>query len=459
MIESDFYGFAKQSKKEWLELISKDLRGRNFEEALVSTLWERIKVDPMYFLDQPDSEMLFHPESEIPGLPPRVWTNLASVEVSEEKIGNEKALRLLNQGAEGLIFLVKDDTDFKILLKDIQLEFVEIFIVPLSEPRRVISDFQHFLDNSEFSNTDIKGGLLWSPTSFAIKTGKTPDFDLAKRTIEIFAGYPEFKALSIDFSRYAEAGGNGLQELTFGLGEIIETLDQIGELGNEILWQNLIFHLSSGSDFFAEIAKLKAARVLICELANLYGLEHKLEDVHLLVSNNHFTKTQLDSYSNLIRQTFEGMTAILGGVNSLWIKPVIGNRNQQLFERMAINVSTILREESQLGKVMDPSAGSYFISKLTEDIKEKVLESLKSLEQNGGWLSSFEKGIIQNEIRETREQTQKKVLDGEIIKVGGNKFLLPSEANSPHDLEDFKETQLQLKPSLASYLAENKKDS
>ncbi|MDN3205545.1 methylmalonyl-CoA mutase family protein [Algoriphagus sediminis] len=459
MIESDFYGFAKQSKKEWLELVSKDLRGKDFEEALVSKLWEKIKVEPMYFLDQPDSEMLFHPESEIPGMPPRVWTNLASVEVSEEKIGNGKALKLLNQGAEGLIFLVKADTDFKILLKDIQLEFVEIFITPLSEPGRVISDFQHFLDNSEFPKTDLKGGLLWSPTSSAIKTGQAPDYDLAKRAIEIFEDYPDFKALTIDFSRYAEAGGNGLQELTFGLGEIIETLDQIGELGNKILWQNLIFHLSSGSEYFAEIAKLKAARVLICELANLYGLEYKLEDVHLLVSNNHFTKTQLDPYSNLIRQTFEGMAAILGGVNSLWIKAEIGNRNQQLFERMAINVSTILRDESQLGKVMDPSAGSYFISKLTEDIKEKVLDSLKSLEQNGGWLSSFEKGILQSEIRETREQIQKKVLDGELTKVGGNKYLLPSQANSPQELEDFEETQLQLKPSRASYLVENKKES
>ncbi len=459
MIDSDFYGFKKQSKEEWLAKVDKDLRGRDFDEALVTTLWDTIKVDPMYFHEEEDHELLFHSESEIPGLPPRNWCNLAAVEVTEEKAANEKALKLLNQGAEGLIFLTKAGTDFEKLFEGIQLAYIEVFVQPLDHPNEVVSDFKKYLQDSNASGEDLKGGFLWSPTSYAIKTGESPDIVTAREAIEAFNPYPNFKALSIDFSRYAEAGGNGLQELTFGLGEIIETLDQLGDMTPNSIWSNLSFHLSSGSEHFADIAKLKTARRMIAELARLYEVDLQMEDVRLLVSNNSFTKTEMDPYSNLIRQTFEGMAGILGGANSLWIKPEILDESPELFERMAINVSTILREESQLGKVMDPSAGSNYITSLSKEIKRTVLEQLSELEKSGGWMASFENGTLQSQIRENRKMIQEKVLEGELTKVGANKFLRPGTENTPLTLGNYLETELQLKPSRASLLVEKERES
>ncbi len=260
----------------------------------------------------------------------------------------------------------------------------------------------------------LKGAILWSPCKDLLdgNSNADADFDLAADLLRKWNVFPDFYPITLDLGRYSESGGTGIQELKYGLAELIELVDQLNqrEADTSTIFQNIAFHTAIGEAHFAEIAKLKATRTLISELADQYQLEINPESIHLIATTSNWSHSFLDPHNNQIRQTYQTMSAILGGANSIWVKNLGGNSATDRENRTARNASTILREEALLDKVMDPAAGSYYLETLQNQIILLIKNQLNELEKEGGWLKSFSEGKIQTEIRETRKSRQEAVL-------------------------------------------------
>lgn len=459
MSTTSFYGFPPNSKEEWLQQVKKDLKGKDFELTLESRLWEEIKISPMYFSEDvkfSQEAMTFHPEPTIEGFPARVWQNVVSIFPNDPKAANKEILDVLNQGAEGLVLHLNGSEDLSLLLDHVLTEYISIYFLPEANPDLVFEGLVKYLSANPSAKDSISGGFLWSPTQELTSKDALPNWELGSQLINFFADYLYFKPLTIDFGRYADAGGSGIQELTFGFSELIENLAGLTETGlsPELIFDNMAYCSSVGEMHFPEIAKLKALRKLIVELAMTYGLTLALEDVVLLVASSSFTKSLLDRETNLIRQTYEAMSGILGGANSIWIRPVLGAASSKLEKRMARNTTTILREESYLDKVMDPASGSYYLENIQKSIERSVTVKVKAIASANGWLAAIQGGEITKLIKERRIKIQTEVLENQRSKVGVNRYI-KSEVEDLTE-SDFRivEVENQLLPSRASYLVE-----
>ncbi|WPR75730.1 methylmalonyl-CoA mutase family protein [Algoriphagus sp. NG3] len=461
MTDKDFYTFTQSGKEDWIEQIKKDLKGRDYDQTLSSTLWENIKVQPFYTkedLNKNAAEYRFHMDSFMPGDSSRIWVNLASCFPKEEESANEEILHSLQNGAEGLVLHLEGTENLNRLLKGVQTEFISTNFLPTGETALFFRAIQEWKESLALTPNMLKGNILWSPFDdlFRGVSSLNPGLDLAAKAIQDYKEFREFFPVTINLARYANTGATGIQELTYGLGEVIELIDKFSKkaISPAETFENLVFHTALGDSHFAEIAKTKALRKLVMELARNYGVHLEMENIHIITSTSTWSKSLLDKNTNLIRQTYEAMAGILGGANSLWVIPVEEKNVTVLEKRIARNVSSILKEESYLDKVMDPASGSFYLEKLQEEIEQNVVQNLQELEQNGGWLKSFEDRTLHSEIRKSRESVQKKVLADSAIKVGVNKYFAKDSQEEHLPFEPLAEKDFELLPSRATYFVE-----
>ncbi|MEB2776961.1 methylmalonyl-CoA mutase family protein [Algoriphagus sp. D3-2-R+10] len=464
MTNQDFYTFPPSSKEDWIDQVKRELKGKDFEDTLTSKLWEKITIQPFYTsedLNAPTSGYKFHQDSKIPGMSPRIWNNLVSIFPENEKVTNEEILFTLQNGADGLILHLEGTENLNQLLKAVHTEFLSTCFLPTGETVQFFRLIQEWIESSSLKPSMLSGAILWNPCDELFHNGKNFDLgiDQAAQAINEFKEFRDFYPMTIDLSRYANSGATGIQELTYGLGEVIELIDKLSKkaISPTQVFENLAFHTAIGDSHFAEIAKTKALRKLILELASNYGVQIKMEDIYIITSTSTWSKSLLDKNTNLIRQTYEAMAGILGGANSLWANPAEGKNASALEKRIARNISSILKEESYLDKVMDPAAGSFYLEKLQQEIEISVISSLQKLEEKGGWLYSFEERTLHAEIRNSRETAQKKVLSESNIKVGANKYLTNGELENHQPFEPLNEKEYELLPSRSTYFVEQNK--
>ncbi|WP_026951092.1 methylmalonyl-CoA mutase family protein [Algoriphagus mannitolivorans] len=456
MIHSLFSEFVPVSKEEWIKQATKDLKGKDFGLALKSKLWEKIDLDPFYTLEDLkesiSSQVRFHSPLEIPGMPPRNWSNVVSVLAGDS---NKDILHSLENGAEGLVLHLNGYEDLEELLKAVQPEYISMHIKPVGNPLQILGQFLTWVEKSGIQPEQLKGGFLWSPSDMVFEQNEKYSLALEvfSEVMELTETYSNFKSFSIQSSRYSESGSNPLDALVFSYGELMELIDKSGS-DTEAIFKKMLLEVSVGDSHFGEIARLKAFRLAAVQLAAGYGLNLKPENIELLCQTSHWSKSILDVNTNLIRQTYEAMAGVLGGANFLWIKPFQEESAGELDRRIARNVSTILREEANLDKVMDPAAGSYFMENLTPTILEYLKENLQNLEKKGGWLEALETGKIHQAVRAHRQKIQSELLDQKRIKVGANKYPASDKLKNEYDFEVFEEKSFEMKPTRATYLFE-----
>jgi methylmalonyl-CoA mutase len=265
--------------------------------------------------------------------------------------------------------------------------------------------------------------------------------------------YSNFKPFCIKTSRYTESGGNPLESLGLGLGGLIELIDSL-DIDPKVIFSKVFLEASVAENHFGEIARLKAFRMAFLQLAGVYSVELKEEEVFLFCKTAQWSKSLLDANTNLIRQTYEAMSAVLGGANWLWVQPMQEEHCSEMERRIARNVSSILREESYLDKVMDPAAGAFFLENLKEDVLAQLKNQLSKMEASGGWLKALERGEIHFSVRQQREKIQNQVIQNQLIKIGSNKYPAPAKHSTDLVWEVFKEKIHELNPTRATYLIE-----
>ncbi len=239
--------------------------------------------------------------------------------------------------------------------------------------------------------------------------------------------------LSVDGTLYQNAGATIPQELAYMLAHANEYLNHLNDEENSTAEVQLQFLTATGSNYFFEIAKLKALRLLFASLASEYK---QVEKCHILSQPSKRDKTLYDYNVNLLRTTTQSMSAVLGGADEVYNSPydAIYHKNNEFGDRIARNQLLVLKNESYFDKVSNASDGAYYIETLTQQFAEKALEIFKEIENGGGFLKQLKEGIIQRKIAESAKKEQELFDAGKITLIGTNKFQNP-EDRMTNDLE------------------------
>ncbi|NMH88613.1 methylmalonyl-CoA mutase subunit beta [Flavivirga algicola] len=389
-----FSEFDTVSAKQWKQKIQFDLKGADYNDTLVWKTNEDILVKPFYHAD----DLKDQPEAS--NVEASTWKICQSIFVADAEKSNKKAFGAIERGAESIKFIISSETiSINELIKNINPEITPLYF----ELQYLSETFIKQLATIPFNtgihiHTDIIGNLARSGNWYQ---NLKDDFSKFKTIVT------HTKSFSIDVSLYQNAGATILQQLAYALAHANEYLNYF-ENNKEIFpTLKVTFNVSVGTNYFFEIAKLRALRILWDILATAYNVN---PNCFIQATPTKRNKTLYDYNTNMLRTTTECMSAILGGANSIYNLPydAIYHKNNEFGERIARNQLLVLKHESYFDMVKNPSDGAYYIESLTNQLTEKALNLFKNIEKNGGFLKQLKDGTIQRKIKESlvKEETQ-----------------------------------------------------
>ena len=243
---------------------------------------------------------------------------------------------------------------------------------------------------------------------------------------------PKFNSISISGYHMQEAGADNVLELAYTLADGIEYVRAAKSKGLDVdeFAPRLSFFFAIGTDFFMEIAKLRAARTLWAKIMRDFGAKKEkslMLRTHCQTSG--VSLTEKDPYNNIIRTSYEALSAVLGGTQSLHTNSFDEAIALPTDEsaRIARNTQLILQNETGVTKTVDPLAGSYFIESLTDQLSKKAWDIIQEVEELGGMTKAVKAGVPKLKIEEAATKKQAKVDSGSRVVVGVNKFKNPNE--------------------------------
>jgi len=400
---SIFTDFDFVSAKAWKQKIQVDLKGGDYNELLLSKTNEGIVIKPFYHQDN-------FKKLEIPEV--KLETKICqTIFVDDEKKANRIAKEVTKKGATAIRFIAQQTFDYKILFQDLDSKIKILLICEFLE--------KEFLQKLTKSTKNHKISIVLDVINNFVKSGnwyrsKQEDFKEIKTLIK---NNTSESYVGVNASVYQNSGANSVQQVAYTLAHL-----------NEYLNENLItdkteiqITFAVGSNYFFEIAKIRAFRYLFKKLTAKYQSK---STVNILVEPTTRNKTIYDYNVNLLRTTTECMSAIIGGANivSNTAYDSIYHRSNAFGSRIARNQLLILLEESYFKNNKAIAKGSYYIEQLTYEIAEKALQLFKDIEKNGGFLQQLEKGTIQRKIEESAKKEQEQFDKGEIVLLGTNKY-------------------------------------
>jgi methylmalonyl-CoA mutase len=402
-----FKEFTDVSTQQWKQKIQFDLKGKDYNESLVWESLEGIKVKPFY--NSEDSVL----ENAIPK-PLKPWKITQGIYAGNEEIANKKALKAIEKGAESILFTLPDErVSVKGLLASIDVQKISLYFDFQFLSSGYILNAHAYLKGLEaefYFNFDLIHHLTKSGNWYASAEEDFRQFDGIAATTN---------ALTLDVTNYQNAGANHVQQLAYSLAHANEYLNRIPT--TQIQNFHINFKIAIGSNYFFEIAKIRALRLLYKTLAAAYGAP---EDCNILAVTSKRNKTIYDYNTNMLRSTTECMSAILGGANAVYNIPydALYHKTNEFAERIARNQLIVLKEESYFDKTTNPADGSYYIESITKQLAEKALALFKELEKAGGFLSQLKTNTIQKKIKESAQKEQELFDAKKEIQVGTNKY-------------------------------------
>ena len=415
-----FQDFEKIGSKQWKNLIQYELRGADYNDTLVWESLEGIKVKPFYHNDEDlvTNEVITTNTA---------FSILQEIYVHDFEKSVLRANDLLKRGAESIRFIIpSENVDTAALLNSIAApKAVYLQLLFLDEAAILkINNEASKLPYEVFVLLDPVHRLLWDGNFF--RDGET-DFSILNN-IEKTA--LNINWLTVNASTYQNAGANMIQQLAYTLAHTNEYLNRIPGFS-----KNVTVEVAVGGNYFFEIAKLRALRMLLNTLSAEYSSNITF---HIIAKPTRRNKTLYDYNVNMLRTTTECMSAILGGADAVenLSYDALFHKTNEFGDRIARNQLLILKEESYFDKVDNPADGAYYIENLTLQLAEKALELFKDIEKNGGLITQLIEGTIQRKIAEAAAKEQLLFNEGKEVLLGTNKY--PNKQDRmAHDLELF----------------------
>ncbi|HLO58191.1 MAG TPA: methylmalonyl-CoA mutase family protein [Bacteroidales bacterium] len=420
-----FSSFPPVTVAEWEAKIHEDLKGADYAKKLIRKTPENISIKPYYTREDLEKlKYLDHAPATFPFARGNrtccnSWLIRQDFKVTETEAAVEKAFTAASRGAGSIGFDLKRKggihyDEFRKLVTGLDSSAVQLNFITGNDAPQILDFLFKALDESGNKREAFKGAVEFDPLGHLAATGgfyysEQDDMEAARKMMDIvLREAPSLRTLAANSHLFSDAGATVVQELAFGLSMISDYLVNLADEqrpATEVL-RHMQWNLGTGSDYFMEIAKVRAARVLVSNLVSAFNPTTRITPVFIHSITTTWNKTLYDPHVNLLRLTTEAMSAVLGGCNSLLVMPfdTVYNEPTDLSERLARNIQIILREESYFNKVVDPAAGSYYIESLTDSLIHYAWELFIKIDEQGGFTKSFLSGFINGELEKTARQ-------------------------------------------------------
>ncbi len=436
-----FDDFNPISSKQWKQKIQFELDGADYNETVIWNSPEDIQVKPFYHRDEFSKAANVNTKaSEF-----KICQNIFVYDV-EKSI--QRAINTIERGAESLRFTIEDEKiDIQKLLENLPLENRIVYF----NLKFISIDFVNKLDSISiqkkatfYCNLDPIGHFAREGNWFT--TSDKNNFETIEK---ISKATTNLSLLSVDLSLYQNAGANITQQIAYSLAHANEYLNRFSAISKPI-----VFQVAVGTNYFFEIAKLRALRMLFKLIAAEYNPNL---DCHILATPTRRNKTIYDYNVNMLRTTTECMSAILGGADAVANLPydALYHKDNEFGDRIARNQLLVLKHESYFDKVNNPADGSYYIESLTMQLAEKSLALFKDIEANGGFLKLLNDGTIKKKIQESAAKEQELFDSKKEVLLGTNKY--PNkEDKMKQDLELFPFVKIKPRKTLITPIIEKR---
>ncbi|HKJ07013.1 MAG TPA: methylmalonyl-CoA mutase subunit beta [Flavobacteriaceae bacterium] len=408
--------FESSSAAEWKQKIQADLKGADYNETLLTHTNEGITIKPFYHAD--NFEKLSIP---VKGDDFKICEEIV---VTSAKQANEKAVNVVERGAEALKFIVEENFDTQTLFNNLLNKNVAFHFEFKTISEKFITELAEVLKNETvYFNIDVIGKLAETGNWY---NNLENDFELVENLLK---NSNAKVVLGVNANVYQNAGANTVQQVAYAIAHANEYFTRFGaDVASKIQ-----FNFATGSNYFFEISKIRAFRYLLNLILSEYNTSVNAQVYAEPTKRN---KTIYDYNVNMLRTTTESMSAILGGANTvanMAYDSLFHNANE-FGSRIARNQLLILKEESYFNNAQRIASESYYIEAITKQIAEKALAIFKEIEKSGGFLHQLKEGTVQRKITENANKEQEQFNNGELVLLGTNKYP-NNEDKMKHDLE------------------------
>ena len=456
------------TEAEWSELAEKELRGRSLDKLTVSTP-EGIDIKPLYTAD--DLEGLAH-LGGLPGVAPfvrgpratmytnRPWTirQYAGFSTAEESnafyranlaggqmglsvafdlathrgydsdhprvVGDVGKAGVAIDSVEDMLTLFDgiplDQMSVSMTMNGAVLPIMACYIVAGEEQGVALETLSGTIQNDILKEFMVRNTYIYPPE---------PSMRIVADIIEYTSEHmPRFNSISISGYHIQEAGATCDLELAYTLADGVEYVRAALDAGLDVdaFAPRLSFFFNIGMDFFMEVAKLRAARLLWAELMAQFNPQNpKSSMLRTHCQTSGVSLTEQDPYNNIVRTTIEAMAGVLGGTQSLHTNSfdeALGLPTE-FSAKIARNTQLILAEETGITRTVDPLAGSYYVESLTAELAERAREIIAEVEAAGGMTKAIAAGTPKLRIEEAAALRQVRIDRGEDTIVGVNKYV------------------------------------
>jgi methylmalonyl-CoA mutase len=443
-----FGEFPSVSTEQWESQIKADLKGADYVKKLVWQTVEGLKVLPYYRSQDLQSKEYLN---ALPGEFPYIrgnktnsndWEIRQDIKLEVIAVANDKSLFILERGISALGFItspIKDEmilktqADFSNLMKDIYFDCIKTYFVCGFNAPAILNMIRTEVELKNLDPEKVSGGVDFDPLGYLTFNGNwsvNEDADMLElqELIQFAeAKLPEYRILGINGYFFNNAGASVVQELGYTLSMANDYLAKLTTRGISIdsVCKHMLFNFGTGANYFLEIAKIRAFRLLWSKIVEAYKPTDNSSCktiVHSITSE--WNQTVYDPYVNVLRATTESMAAVIGGADSLTVRPFdFAYRPTSKFSgRLARNIQIILKEEAYLDRIVDPGAGSYYIENLTDSIIDESWKLFLKIEDEGGYLNALKKGIVQADIEATAQNRDNLIATRREILVGTNQY-------------------------------------
>lgn len=448
-----FNEFPEVTTEQWEKVIEKDLKGADYNKKLIWKTNEGFDVKPYYRANDIDNlEYLKTNPDELPYVRGykennNAWDMRQDFETADLEKQNSLALMSLERGANSIGFnaeKIEKESDFNVLLKDIKVEYIKVNFLKSKNFLQLLQTYVAYLKKNNVDTDKLEGSINYDVFAYALTHGKYYSSleDNLNELVELikFAkeNLPKYKVVNVNATVLRDSGSSITQELGFAVAEANEYMALLTDKGFSIkdIAQRLMFSFATGGNYFFEIAKLRSLRLLWANIMQQYkGADKDDAKTFVHAENTIYNKTIFDAHVNLLRTTTETMSSAVAGADSISVKPfdIALKESDEFSVRLALNQQILLKEESYLDKIVDPSAGSYYIETLTNNISEQAWSIFKEVESLGGYSKAIEQNFVQEKVEQTFEAVAKDVAKRKKVIVGTNQY--PNLAEKSINLE------------------------
>ena len=397
--------FEPCSAAAWKQKIQVDLKGADYNKTLLTPTNEGIVIKPFYHLDFFEKLAIPKPEND--------FKICQKITISSEKEANLRAFDAITNGVQAIRFIAQNSFNNTVLFKNLLNKKIAFHFEFSFLDKKFITELSNYLKNEvAYFNVDIVGNLALTGNWFVSLQN---DFNTLEN---ILKSSKHSFVLGVNAAIYQNAGANSVQQVAYALAHASEYLLKFGGKAAT----KIQFNVATGSNYFFEIAKIRALKYLYNLIANVYDAENVNATIHSEPSLRN--KTLYDYNVNMLRTTTESMSAILGGATTISNHSynILFQKPTEFGERIAKNQLLILKEESYFNDAKNSATDSYYIEAITKEIADKALTLFKEIEKSGGFITQLKKGTIQRKIEENARKEQAQFDAETLVLLGTNKY-------------------------------------